>query len=250
MSLSFADETTPKYSAMKNFPYDSEKGVEHYLERYYSESIYKTWFHNNFSGTIEEGVGLTQSYSQIQENIDDCPDKARYVAQQYAQNNYDSYNLDTNYYYVYENSISNCINTSGIRDLNDAGVILASMNLHKEAIVLYDKAIDLHQQYTIATANKATSLFELDKFEESEKMFDRAIVLDPQNNEIKDLSNTIKNKIEQKPKKETVLQTTSTGIICGAGTELVDDICQVIKNNNRQSVTLGSILKSWFGMFS
>ena len=237
ISLSYAEEIIPKYPIMKNFPYDSQKGVVYYLERYYSESVYKTWFHENFSGTIEEAVGLMQSYSHIQENIDDCLPKARADANEYARKNVEMFNADVYSMTVFENSLLSCTNNSGIRDVNDAGVILAGMSLHEEAIVLYDKAIELHNPYAIATANKATSLFELGEVEESEKMFDRAVMLDPQNDDIKKLSDIIENKIDQKQK--NAIQTKSTGIICGTGTIYKDGQCIVDHSTSKSLFSKG-----------
>ena len=52
---------------------DAEKEPSYYVERYYSEPTYKSWFDRNYPGlTIEEAVGYTEDMSQttlqIQEN--------------------------------------------------------------------------------------------------------------------------------------------------------------------------------------
>ncbi|MGY5147631.1 MAG: SHOCT domain-containing protein [Candidatus Nitrosopumilus sp. bin_7KS] len=45
---------------------DSSKGPSYYVERYHSESTYKSWFDRNYPGlTIEEAVGYTDNFNGI-----------------------------------------------------------------------------------------------------------------------------------------------------------------------------------------
>lgn len=91
------------------------------------------------------------------------------------------------------------------------------MGLHKEAIVIYDKALDLYNSDSVIIANKAHSLNKIGEFEESKKLFERAIMLDPQNKEIITLSETVKNKIDQESKKDSTTQTTSKSLFSKGG---------------------------------
>ena len=47
----------PEPSGIADFV-DPEKELEYYLDRYYNESAYKSWFDTNYPGlTIEEAIG-------------------------------------------------------------------------------------------------------------------------------------------------------------------------------------------------
>ena len=53
------DESSTSTSTIVDFV-DSSKGVQYYLDRYYNESSYRSWFDMNYPGiTIEEAVGQT-----------------------------------------------------------------------------------------------------------------------------------------------------------------------------------------------
>ena len=70
---------------MNNFPYDSEKGIEHYLERYYTEVQYRNWFQLNFGGSIEEALGPTRADNVIKEESSKCFSKALQYRQSWDQ---------------------------------------------------------------------------------------------------------------------------------------------------------------------
>jgi len=46
---------------LENFPFDETKGIDYYLDRYYTEPKYKIWFDENYPNlTIEEAVRLVE----------------------------------------------------------------------------------------------------------------------------------------------------------------------------------------------
>jgi len=55
---------------------DSNKDPYYYVERYYSEPIYKSWFDRNYPGqTIEEAVGYTDMINEIKSTVQEIVDK-------------------------------------------------------------------------------------------------------------------------------------------------------------------------------
>jgi len=55
---------------------DSSKEPSHYVDRYYSEPAYKSWFDKNYPGrTIEEAVGYTDSIEEIKSTVQEIIDK-------------------------------------------------------------------------------------------------------------------------------------------------------------------------------
>jgi len=55
---------------------DSSKDPSYYVERYYSEPIYKSWFDKNYpSLTIEEAVGYTDSIGEIKSTVQEIIEK-------------------------------------------------------------------------------------------------------------------------------------------------------------------------------
>ena len=55
---------------------DSNKDPSYYLQRYYSEPAYKSWFDKNYPGqTIEETVGYTENVEKIKSTVNEIIDK-------------------------------------------------------------------------------------------------------------------------------------------------------------------------------
>ena len=55
---------------------DGEKDPQYYLDRYYNELSYKSWFDRNYPGlTIEEAVGYIENDVDVQSNIQEIMDK-------------------------------------------------------------------------------------------------------------------------------------------------------------------------------
>jgi hypothetical protein len=55
---------------------DSNKDPSHYIERYYSEPTYKSWFDRNYPDiTIEEAVGITNDITEIKSTVQEIMDK-------------------------------------------------------------------------------------------------------------------------------------------------------------------------------
>jgi len=55
---------------------DSSKDPSHYIQRYYSEPAYKSWFDRNYPGqTIEETVGYTDNVEKIKSTVNEIIDK-------------------------------------------------------------------------------------------------------------------------------------------------------------------------------
>jgi len=55
---------------------DSSKDPQHYIDRYYNEALYKSWFDNNYPElTIEEAVGYTENISEIKSTVQELMDK-------------------------------------------------------------------------------------------------------------------------------------------------------------------------------
>ena len=55
---------------------DSNKDPSHYIERYYSEPTYKSWFDRNYPDiTIEEAVGITNDITEIKSTVQEIIDK-------------------------------------------------------------------------------------------------------------------------------------------------------------------------------
>jgi len=54
---------------------DSSKNPSHYIERYYSEPTYKSWFDRNYPNlTIEEAVGYTDTMVEIKSSVQEIID--------------------------------------------------------------------------------------------------------------------------------------------------------------------------------
>lgn len=54
---------------------DSSKDPDHYIERYYSEPTYKSWFDRNYPDlTIEEAVGYTDTIVEIKSSVQEIID--------------------------------------------------------------------------------------------------------------------------------------------------------------------------------
>lgn len=67
------EETT--INMIANFV-DPSKDPQYYIDRYYNETIYKTWFDKNYPElTIEEAVGYTDNTSKIQTTVQEIIDK-------------------------------------------------------------------------------------------------------------------------------------------------------------------------------
>jgi len=55
---------------------DSKKDPQHYIDRYYNEALYKSWFDNNYPElTIEEAVGYTENILEIKPTVQELMDK-------------------------------------------------------------------------------------------------------------------------------------------------------------------------------
>lgn len=55
---------------------DPNKDPSHYVQRYYSEPEYKSWFDRNYPGqTIEETVGYTDNMNKVKSTVQDIMDK-------------------------------------------------------------------------------------------------------------------------------------------------------------------------------
>lgn len=55
---------------------DSSKEPQHYIDRYYNESLYKYWFDNNYPDyTIEEAVGYTKNILEIKSTVQELMSK-------------------------------------------------------------------------------------------------------------------------------------------------------------------------------
>ena len=66
-------ETTLELEQLGNFSFDETKGIDYYLDKYYTDSEYKIWFDENFPNlTIEEAVGLVEPYSLIKDQYYKC----------------------------------------------------------------------------------------------------------------------------------------------------------------------------------
>jgi hypothetical protein len=70
-------ETTEPISEKKNVDFvDPNKDPYHYVQRYYLESEYKSWFDRNYPNlTIEEAVGYTDSVKEIKSKVQQIIDK-------------------------------------------------------------------------------------------------------------------------------------------------------------------------------
>ena len=145
----------------ERFPFKEEIGIENYLTRYYSEGTYESWYHNNFNSTIEVTLGLTDSVSYIEDRIDKCKAEAREKSNQWVRANYLNWNADIYGMQLLDKWYFTCETKTGIRDINNAGVILAELGFHKAAITQYDIALSIYQQYETAQINKETSLEQL-----------------------------------------------------------------------------------------
>ena len=55
---------------------DSSKDPQHYIDRYYNEKSYKSWFDRNYPGlTIEEATGYTDNVEEIKSTVQELIDK-------------------------------------------------------------------------------------------------------------------------------------------------------------------------------
>ena len=70
-------EITEPISEKKNVDFvDPNKDPYHYVQRYYLESEYKSWFDRNYPNlTIEEAVGYTDSVKEIKSKVQQIIDK-------------------------------------------------------------------------------------------------------------------------------------------------------------------------------
>jgi len=69
-------ETTQTISQSNNPVFvDSSKNPSHYIDRYYSEPTYKSWFDRNYPNlTIEEAVGYTDTMVEIKSSVQEIID--------------------------------------------------------------------------------------------------------------------------------------------------------------------------------
>ena len=62
-------------SAVADFV-DSDKDPQYYIDRYYNEPTYKSWFDRNYPGlTIEEAVGQTDNLDEVKSTVQEIIDK-------------------------------------------------------------------------------------------------------------------------------------------------------------------------------
>ena len=68
--------TTQTFSKLNYADFvDSNKNPSHYIERYYSEPTYKSWFDKNYPNlTIEEAVGYTDTMVEIKSSVQEIID--------------------------------------------------------------------------------------------------------------------------------------------------------------------------------
>ena len=189
---------------------DPEKDPKSYLDRYYSKPDYREWFDKNYPDiTIEEAVGLVESYSQIQEKWGECARNARIKYDENVKNYITSGGSPMNYetqVTPYFQFLYPCIGKH-LEQLNDAGVILAEMELYKESIVYYDKALYLFPQYLEDMYFSGRTYAELGEYEKATSLYDKIVEIDPS----ADLS-------KERDYVTIQLKNENSEIICGAGT--------------------------------
>ena len=228
ISLSYAEEITPKYPIMKNFPYDSQKGVEHYLIRFYTEPIYQEWYMTNFpSANIEEALGLTPYYGEVYNKVINCKSLPISLVMEYPEDEkFDQYMKIKN----------NCIEQTGIRGYVQAGLILADNGYHKESIIPYETAISIHDRYGVAILNKAISLYKIGEFEESNLYFESANIFNTEDVDIEEIRQSLTEKINEDAEKKT---STSNDTICGTGIIYKDGQCIVDQSSSKSLFSKG-----------
>jgi len=74
--------------------------------------------------------------------------------------------------------------SKNIEDLIEMGIELEESEQYEEAIIYFDKVLELDPDNVESLNEKGVILLKLDQFEEAISYFDRALILEPQNREI------------------------------------------------------------------